>query len=86
MNFISFLRWKFSKWTKSDWLYWIGLTLILIGVATYDHYGKLLIIAGIAIWTVGIMIFFVWKNLKKDYQTFLKERSSLFITIKESDK
>lgn len=83
MKLISFLRWKFSKWTTSDILYWVGLFLFLFGILTGNY---VLALTGLVIWAAGLMVLFVWAQLKSEYQRFLDEQSSLLTTIKDSDK
>lgn len=83
MKFWSFLHWKYSQSTFEDKCWWTGTILISIGVGA--DFNNQIMMLGILCW-MGILLNFIVKHYKKEYENFKQEQNKLFETIKHSDK
>lgn len=82
MKILSFLRWKYRRFTFEDKLWNLGTFLIIFGyfINTY------LVIAGVAIWFSILFNTFVITKYRRDYEDFKEEQNKLFNIIEHSDK
>jgi hypothetical protein len=83
MEILNFLKWQWNKWQFWQKCYIFGACLLGAGVVAPEPYSLYLFAVPVTMLVVWTGKWMLWDQAVESWNTYKKEKSSLFDTIRE---